>query len=77
MLPFVKMGGIVIAPKGKEAENEAKDARVALETLKGSLRGIFDLPLSQPPQKLILVDKDLPVPHRFPRRPGIPAKRPL
>lgn len=77
MLPFVKMGGIVIAPKGKEAENEAKDARVALETLQGSLRGIFDLPLSVPAQKVILVDKDLPVPHRFPRRPGVPAKRPL
>ena len=76
-LPFVRMGGLVLAPKGKEAEAEAKDAAIALETLKGTLRGIFDLPLSEPPQKVIIVDKDLPTPHRFPRRPGVPAKRPL
>lgn len=76
-LPFVRMGGVVIAPKGKEAEAEAKDARVALETLKGSLRGIEPLPLSQPQQHIILLDKDLPTPQRFPRRPGVPAKRPL
>ena len=76
-LPFVKMGGIVLAPKGKEAENEAREARIALETLKGSLRGIYDLPLSSPAQKVVLLDKDLPTPQRFPRRPGVPAKRPL
>ena len=76
-LPFVQMGGVVIAPKGKEAEREAKEARDALETLNGSLRAIADLPLSEPAQKVVLVDKVLPTPHRFPRRPGIPAKRPL
>lgn len=76
-LPFVRMGGVVLAPKGKEAEQEAKDARIALEMLKGSLRGIEPLPLSQPPQHVILLEKDLPTPLRFPRRPGVPAKRPL
>src|SRR3990172_8738379 len=34
-LPFVRMGGLVIAPKGKEAGEEGKEARGALETLKG------------------------------------------
>jgi 16S rRNA (guanine527-N7)-methyltransferase len=76
-LPFVRMGGTVIAPKGKEAENELKDARVALETLNATTRGVFPIPLSQPLQHVILVDKVLPTPMRFPRRPGIPAKRPL
>ena len=76
-LPFVQMGGVVIAPKGKEAEREAKEARDALEMLNGSLRAIADLPLSEPAQKVVLVDKVLPTPLRFPRRPGIPAKRPL
>ena len=76
-LPFVHMGGIVMAPKGKEAENEVKEARVALETLKGSIRAVEPLPLAQPAQWVILVDKDLPTPERFPRRPGMPAKRPL
>jgi len=76
-LPFVHMGGIVLAPKGKEAENEVEEARVALETLKGSIRAVEPLPLAQPAQFVILVDKDLPTPERFPRRPGMPAKRPL
>jgi len=26
---------------------------------------------------VVLVDKNLPTPDRFPRRPGMPAKRPL
>ena len=76
-LPFVHMGGLVVAPKGKEAENEVKEARIALETLKGSVRSIAPLPLSQPAQNVVLIDKDLPTPYRFPRRPGVPAKRPL
>ena len=76
-LPFVRMGGIVLAPKGKEADEEVKEARMALETLKGSVRAIEALPLAEPPQKVVLIDKDLPVPERFPRRPGMPAKRPL
>jgi 16S rRNA (guanine527-N7)-methyltransferase len=76
-LPFVRMGGIVLAPKGKESDNEVKEARVALETLKGSVRAVDPLPLAQPAQFAILIDKDLPAPERFPRRPGMPAKRPL
>ena len=76
-LPFLHMGGIVLAPKGKDADDEVKDAGVALETLKGSIRAVEVIPLAEPAQKVILVDKDLPTPPRFPRRPGMPAKRPL
>ncbi len=76
-LPFVRMGGLVIAPKGRDGETEAKEASVALEMLKGSLRAVEPLPGVEPPQTVILVDKDLPTPDRFPRRPGMPAKRPL
>lgn len=77
MLPFVTMGGVAIAPKGSDAENEVKEAHVAIETLKGSVRAVAPLPLSDPAQQVILVDKDLPTPLRYPRRPGVPAKRPL
>jgi 16S rRNA (guanine527-N7)-methyltransferase len=76
-LPFVRMGGLVIAPKGKEAETEVKEARVALETLNGSVRAVEPIPLAQPEQFVVLIDKELPTPDRFPRRPGMPAKRPL
>ena len=76
-LPFVRMGGLVIAPKGRSTEDEVREARVALEMLKGSLRGVEPLPLADPTQHVIFVDKVLPTPLRFPRRPGVPAKRPL
>ncbi len=76
-LPFARMGGVVLAPKGKETEREVKEAGAALETLKGSLRGVEPLPLAEPSQNVILLDKVLPTPERFPRRPGMPAKRPL
>ena len=76
-LPFVRMGGLVLAPKGQEAEREVTEAQEALETLKGSVRAVEPLPLAEPAQTVILVDKDLPTPPRFPRRPGMPAKRPL
>ncbi len=76
-LPFLRMGGLSIAPKGKEAEQEVKDAEVALEILHGNVRAIEPIPLAQPAQMVVLIDKDLPTPIRFPRRPGVPAKRPL
>ncbi len=76
-LPFLRMGGLLLAPKGRETEAEVKEARTALETLNGALRAVEPLPLTDPPQQVILVDKDLPIPVRFPRRPGVPAKRPL
>ena len=76
-LPFLVMGGVLIAPKGKNAEREVAVADVALETLKGSIRYVGPIPLADKKQRIILVDKDLPSPQRFPRRPGMPAKRPL
>ena len=76
-LPLLRMGGVAIAPKGKEAQNEIDEAQTALETLKGSVRLLESIPLAEPAQKVILLDKDLPTPPRFPRRPGMPAKRPL
>ncbi len=76
-LPFVRIGGLVVAPKGKEADAEVKEARTALETLHGAVRSVDLIPLAQPEQYVVLIDKELPTPERFPRRPGMPAKRPL
>ncbi|MCI0856478.1 MAG: 16S rRNA (guanine(527)-N(7))-methyltransferase RsmG [Chloroflexi bacterium] len=76
-LPFLVMGGVLIAPKGKDTDKEVAEADVALETLKGAIRHVGPIPLADNKQKVVLVDKDLPTPARFPRRPGMPAKRPL
>ena len=76
-LPLLRMGGILLAPKGRETEDEVREARDAMETLNGTLRSVEPLALTEPTQYVVLVDKDLPTPIRFPRRPGVPAKRPL
>jgi 16S rRNA (guanine527-N7)-methyltransferase len=76
-LPFLRMGGIAVCPKGKGAEKELAEAKVALEVLHGSVRAVEPLPLADQNQTVILIDKELPTPPRFPRRPGVPAKRPL
>lgn len=76
-LPFLRMGGTVIAPKGKGAEQEVKEAEGALQALNASIRAVEPLAMAEPKQTVILTTKDLPTPQRFPRRPGMPAKRPL
>jgi 16S rRNA (guanine527-N7)-methyltransferase len=76
-LPFLRMGGIAVCPKGRGVENELQEARVALEVLHGTVRTLEPIPLAEPTQQVLLIDKELPTPPRFPRRPGVPAKRPL
>jgi 16S rRNA (guanine527-N7)-methyltransferase len=76
-LPFVRAGGWLVAPKGSEAQAEAAEAVRALAELGSEPRGIVGLPLAEPPQFVVLVEKTAPTPDRYPRRAGMPAKRPL
>jgi 16S rRNA (guanine527-N7)-methyltransferase len=76
-LPFARLGGVVVAPKGKEAAGEVKEAQRALTALNASVTTVERIPLAQADQFVVLLTKDLPTPDRFPRRPGMPAKRPL
>jgi 16S rRNA (guanine527-N7)-methyltransferase len=76
-LPFVRVGGWLAAPKGSEARGEAAEAGRALAELGGELRGIVELPRAEPPQFAVLVEMTAPTPDRYPRRAGIPSKRPL
>jgi 16S rRNA (guanine527-N7)-methyltransferase len=78
LLPFVKIGGKMLAQKGKDGEQEAKLAENALTTLGGELEQV--LPVILPGvevRTLIVVTKTRGIPDRYPRRVGIPSKRPL
>ena len=72
-LPFIKVGGIFIAYKEENVEEEVEDAKVAISTLGGSVREIKKLPQ----RSLVIIDKVKPTPPQFPRRPGMAKKRPL
>ena len=79
LLPMVKVGGKAIAQKGETAPVEAQTAAVALEVLGGELEEIIpvELPSVTETRHLVVVRKTAATPEKYPRRPGIPSKRPL
>ncbi len=78
-LPFLRLGGVLAAPKGRGAPREVKEAAAALRVCGGHVESIrpLQVPGAETPPTLVIVRKASDTPHRFPRRAGIPAKRPL
>jgi 16S rRNA (guanine527-N7)-methyltransferase len=78
-LPFLEVGGLLAAPKGSRADEEMARSGRALAELGGVLEALRPLavPYAAHPQTVVLVRKASPTPARYPRRPGIPKKRPL
>ncbi len=78
-LPFCKLGGLFVAQKGADGDTEAQAAEEAITTLGGVLRRIvhLELPTLAEPRSLVVIEKIAPTPEKYPRRPGIPSKRPI
>lgn len=78
-LPFVRLGGRLIAQKGPEAPAEVEAAAGAIRLLGGEVRELKEVNVTgqRETRILVVVDKVAPTPATYPRRPGIPAKRPL
>ncbi len=79
-LPFVRIGGLVIAPKGADAEQEIGAASNALSAVGGEFERIIPPENGSPvsgDHKLVVIRKIAPTPYRYPRRNGVPARRPL
>lgn len=78
-LPFSRPGGLVIAPKGADVAEEVRAAARAIALLGGRLRRVVPLDLSPllSPRSLVVLDKVSATPGKYPRRPGVPAKKPL
>lgn len=79
MLPLARVGGRCTAMKGVTAEEEAHDAKRALRLLGGRLNRIepVSLPGLDEPRYLVLIDKVAATPAQYPRKSGIPTRRPL
>jgi 16S rRNA (guanine527-N7)-methyltransferase len=79
LLPLVKVGGSMIAMKGESGPAEAHSAEHAIRLLGGHLRQL--LPVTLPgvveERYLVIIDKVAATPASYPRKVGIPAKRPL
>ena len=77
-LPFVKEGGTFLAYKGKEAQEEVRNATNALEILGGKATiEPYNIPETELEHVLVVVEKIAGTPEKYPRRAGIPSKRPL
>ncbi|MBI4318239.1 MAG: 16S rRNA (guanine(527)-N(7))-methyltransferase RsmG [Chloroflexi bacterium] len=78
-LPFVKVGGRFIAPKKGAIEAELQRAGGAIDALGGRLTRMqaVEIPDLLEPRFLVVVDKVRPTPPQFPRRAGMPGKKPL
>ena len=78
-LPFCTIGGSFIAQKKGAIDLEISRATKAISLLGGNLRQVQKIDLEEFTDErwLIIIDKVSPTLELYPRRPGIPAKRPL
>ena len=78
-LPFCKTGGQVVAWKHGGIDEELAVARAAAPLLGGQISAVHpvNLPTLTDNRILVVAAKLEPTPPQYPRRPGIPAKRPL
>ena len=79
-LPLLSMGGRFVAYKGHEAATEVQEAEVALEKLGGQLEKIeWDVgtAANAVERALVSIRKVRKTPDEYPRRTGVPRKRPL
>jgi 16S rRNA (guanine527-N7)-methyltransferase len=79
LMPFVKPGGLCIAMKGSDAENEAAQAMRAIGILGGRLSRVVPVQLPGLPDKraLIVIEKVSATPPLYPRQGGGPRTAPL
>jgi 16S rRNA (guanine527-N7)-methyltransferase len=78
-LPLLKLQGITVLYRGQWSQDEADVLQRALTQLGGEIVAVshHQLPLSGGERHYIYLQKTQKTPQRFPRRVGIPAKRPL
>lgn len=78
-IPLLSPGGHFVAMKGPGFAAELEDGNYAAGFLGARLERVVELtlPLSGEPRALVVYRKDRTTPTGYPRRPGLPAKRPL
>ena len=79
LLPFVRVGGAMLAMKGEQAPAEVHRAEHAIKVLGGHVRKLtpITLPGVAEERYLVVVDKIAATPPPYPRRVGLPSKKPL
>ncbi len=77
-LPFVKENGYFVSYKAKSAQSELEEAQNAISLLGGKCESVLKYSLTGEEQRnLVLIKKVASTPGKYPRRTGVPAKKPL
>lgn len=78
-LPYCRQGGRLALLRGRDVEREIGGASGALEVLGGRTAGIHPVRVAglDDGRVVLSVEKVHATPEKYPRRPGMPAKRPL
>jgi 16S rRNA (guanine527-N7)-methyltransferase len=79
LLPFVKIGGLAIAMKSNDTQQETDRAEAAIKTLGGQLQQIVPviIPGLNEERYLVVIEKITAMPEKYPRRAGMPSKNPI
>ena len=79
LFPFTRIDGHILAQKGKNAAEELAQAKNALSQLGGGQAELLPVELFGEDHRafLVKVQKVAITPEQYPRRAGVPAKRPL
>jgi 16S rRNA (guanine527-N7)-methyltransferase len=78
-LPFCTLGGYCIAQKKGDIEGEIEQSKKAIKVMGGHLREIKPVTIKELDDNrcLVIIDKVKSTPAEYPRRPGMPEKRPI
>ncbi len=79
LLPLAKVGGHCLAQKGETAPQEINEAQTAIKLLGGHVEQlrVVELPTVAETRYLVELKKIAATPPKYPRRPGMPNKRPI
>lgn len=77
-LPLIKVNGRLLLWKGRNYKSELEEAQNALLTLGGTVEDIVHYTLMEKLDRVIIsLTKTSSTPQKYPRRVGVPSKRPL
>ncbi|XP_077214873.1 S-adenosyl-L-methionine-dependent methyltransferases superfamily protein isoform X2 [Tasmannia lanceolata] len=78
-IPLVRVGGLFVAAKGYDPQEEVRNAKSSVQLLGASILQLCSVESHSPygQRTAVICLKDRPTPRKYPRLPGIPAKTPL
>lgn len=78
-LPLVEVGGFFVAMKGAKFAEEVSEAKKAVKTLGGEIVTVKEvkLPGLEDVRAVVYIKKTSETPSQYPRRSGLPEKKPL